>query len=201
MNGERYWQRTRFATRINALWTDWGADWYERVAPSMTLSAPSAASFGTAVTGTDHFTSISIGVTTTTPAKYRLMATDRDDAWGMERDTGGAWIPDWVDSGSDPKPWAAGVSGHVGVTVRDATGGRDPKWGTAYTPGAPFAESNVLNNDYAGLDETVPTELHRRTTASAGTDTVLMTMRANAAASQASGDYEGHLLISAVPIP
>jgi hypothetical protein len=197
-SGGRYWQRTRLNTRNNDFWSDWGTDWFEVGSlTSITVTTGASAPLGSAIPGVDTFGSSSVDVTTNSSTGFQLFAHDESDAWGLEKLGGGPTILDRQNGASPPAIWPANAAGFFGVTVRDATGGRLAKWGT----GTGTAESDTTNNYYTGLEGTSDVLLHERLGYSAATDTVLVTWRANAAASQSPGDYDGVITLTATAAP
>jgi hypothetical protein len=197
-DGARYWQRTRFNTLNNDYWSTYGLDWFEvSNTTSISLSAGGTVALGSALPGNDAFGTSTISVTTNSANGYQLYARDEDDTWGLERVGGGPTILDRQDGATPPAAWLSGTAGFFGVTVRDATGGRLAKWGA----GTAWPESDTTNNLYTGLEGTTDVLLHQRTTYSSPADTILLTVRANAALSQAAGNYDGIVTLTAIANP
>lgn len=197
-DGARYWQRTRLNTLNNDYWTDWGVDWFETAAlNSLTISVGGTIALGTTLPGVDAFGSSTIDVTTNGAAGYQLLARDESNTWGLERVGGGASVNDRQDGATAPAAWPSGSAGY-GVTVRSATGDRLPKWGTA--PGG-FAQNNVTDNFYTGLESTTDVVLHDRQTYGTSTDTIVVTWRLNASLAQAAGSYDGVMTLTVVANP
>ncbi len=199
-SGARYWQRTRYNTLNNDYWTDQGVDWFETTTTeTINVAVGGTVAFGSTLPGADAFGSSTIQVTTNAAAGYQLLARDESDVWGLERLGGGPTIVDRQDGATAPALWPAGTSGFFGLTVRSATGDRLGKWGTA--PGG-FAETDVsANNLYTAIEGTSDVLLHERQTYGTGTDTIVVTWRANPGAGQAAGSYDGVMTLTAVANP
>ncbi len=197
--GARYWQRTRFNTLNNDYWTNWGVDWLETTTTSsINVTVGGTVDFGTGLPGADAYGSSSVQVTTNSASGYQLLARDESDTWGLERVGGGPTILDRQNGVVAPATWPAGTSGFYGMTVRSATGNRLAKWGT---PPGGFAENDVTNNLYTGLEGTSDVLLHERLTYGTGTDTVVVTWRVNPGGGQAPGNYDGVMTMTAVAAP
>ncbi|MCW2960991.1 MAG: putative haloacid dehalogenase-like hydrolase family protein [Thermoleophilia bacterium] len=199
-DGARYWQRARLRMQPTGAFTLWGVpDWLEVAAnTTLTVSVGSTMPLGTVLPGTDAFGSSSVNVTTDSASGYQLTAHDESDTWGLaELVTNTATIPDRQNGAVAPASWPAGAAGFVGITVRDATGGRLAKWGT----GTGTAQGDMINNLYTGLENSSEVELHRRSSYSLVTDTVVLTVRLNPSTTQKAADYDGLLTLTAVALP
>ncbi|MCW2921362.1 MAG: putative haloacid dehalogenase-like hydrolase family protein [Thermoleophilia bacterium] len=198
--GARYWQRSRYNTVNNDYWTDQAIDWFETTnTTSINVSVGGAVAFGSTLPGADAFGSSTIQVSTNAAGGYQLLARDESDTWGLERIGGGPTILDRQDGVTAPAPWNANVAGFYGLTVRSATGNRLAKWGT---PPGGFAEADVsANNLYTALEGTSDVLLHERQTYDPGTDSVVVTWRANPGLGQAAGSYDGVMTLTAVANP
>ncbi len=197
-DGARYWQRTRFNTLNNDYWTDWGSDWLEmRTTQSLTISPGSTIAMGMLVSGADTFGTSTIKITSNSAGGYQVNARDESDTWGLERTDAGASILDLQEGATPPSHWSNMTHDRFGITVRDATGGRLPKWG----PAGVYDESDITtNNLYTSLENTTDVELHRRTTYSLTTDTILLTSRVNTLTTP-PGNYDGQLTLTAIALP
>jgi hypothetical protein len=92
--------------------------------------------------------------------------------------------------------WSVGTSGFIGITVRNAPGSRLAKWGT----GTGTAESDMVNNRYAGLKSSSRVTLHTRATSTAG-DAVVVTWRLNPDLSLQPGVYTTTTALTIVANP
>lgn len=194
--GGRYHVRSRLRTPGGA-WTEWSRwDAFELRNASLTLSLPDGAALdlGTTVPDQNRVASMRLRVTTSNVSGFTLHATGADDAVGLAR-AGGGGLPWWTGTPAAPTPWPEATSGHVGVTVLSATGGKDAaRWG----PGATSTSYATLN--YAGLRTSTPTVLHATTAAGTDHDTVLG-VRARISGATLLGSYSTALVITAVANP
>ncbi|MCW2972246.1 MAG: hypothetical protein JWN72_519 [Thermoleophilia bacterium] len=194
--GARYWTRSRLHTARNDYWTSWANDWIETDSTtSISISVNPNVDFGTPTLGTDGFASSTILVTSDDAGGYQLLAHDSSNTTGLTGTPAGT-VPDFQPPASAPAAWPASSPLGIGFTVRNATGGRLPKWGAT----GPFAESDVTNNLYAALGIT-DVVLHQRTTYSAATDTIVLTTRLNAPTNTPAGTYTGTVALTALANP
>jgi hypothetical protein len=163
---------------------------------SLTLS-PSATTvpLGLQTVGIDTFGSSTITVVASNATGYTLYASDESDADGAFCACG-TNVPDWSGTGATPTAWTTGTSGYVGITVRSATGGRLAKWGT----GTGTAQTDVVNNKFAGLRSSQSVVLHSRASATAG-DPVVTTWRMDVGVGQANGTYSTQTTLTLVANP
>jgi uncharacterized delta-60 repeat protein len=178
-------------------WSAWSAETtFTVTGPAVTLAVDSAfQNFGSALPGTDAVLSTTLTIATANATGYTLTATDDSDTAGMLCSCGGA-VADWTGTNATPTVWAAGTAGGIGVTIRDATGGRLAKWGT----GTGTAATDYVNNKYAGLKQGTSTTLHTRASAAAG-DSVIATYRENVSTTTLAGSYTGTIVYTAVANP
>ncbi|MCW2949071.1 MAG: hypothetical protein JWN41_84, partial [Thermoleophilia bacterium] len=196
-SGARYYQSTRYNTKNNAYWTDWSTnDWLETDSvTTISVTAGSAINLGTLAVGQDNFASSTIQVTCNDQGGYQLFAHDASNTVGMTGAPSGT-IPDMQSYLSAPVLWTANSPLGLGITIRDATGGRLAKWGLT----GPYAENNTTDNKYPGLG--IPDILlHERTTYSTATDNITLTTRLNAPTNTPANTYTTTIQITALPSP
>lgn len=146
--------------------------------------------------GIDDFATAIVTVTTTNASGYQLVAAGT--ATGSDASACGACptpFADWTGTGATPSPWPAGTGGYGGITIRDATGGRDTKWGA----GTATVENDTVNNNYAGLP-TSSILLHESPSATAG-DSITLTWRLTAAMGTSATTHTETVSLSAVAKP
>lgn len=192
-NGTWYW-RTRGVDQWGIAGA-WSSARSFTVNVSLTLTVDSAtADAGIVSPGVDSSSTSLITVATTNVDGYTITATDESDTIAVDCGCGGS-LPDWSGTGSIPTAWDAGISGYMGVTVLDATGGRLVKWGTGVG-----SATDVTTNLYAGLDATTPATMHAASTATTG-DTLSVQYRLNPLTTTPAGAYSGSVTYTAVANP
>ncbi|MCW2926998.1 MAG: siaA, partial [Thermoleophilia bacterium] len=194
-DGARYYVRGKLRS-TTSIWSGWSTwDWFQTVS-SLTIGVSSGASatFTTAaMPGQDLTTTSTVTVSTNDRSGYALSAKGPDDSWGLDG-PGAAVLPRWSGAPDAPTLWAPGVSGAFGLTVLSATGGKDTAtWGSG------SSKDDLTNLRYVGLQLSNAAVLHRRTTYSAGTDSITTSYRANVDPTQVSGTYVATVTYTAVP--
>lgn len=198
--GVTYYWRVR-GVDINGISSAWSATRSFTVGAAVTLSIvvdQPAVDLGMQSTNTDDFGTFTVTVTTNNGSGYQLTAIGSTTGTAGA-DCGGCAVPfaDWSGTGATPTPWTANTGGFMGITVRDALGGRMGKWGA----GTATAESSTTLNNYAGLLASSSLVLHDRPTAAAGGDPVVVTWRADPAGTTSAGVHTETVTMTAVANP
>lgn len=176
----------------------WSAAWTLTIgSPSLSvgLSSPGI-DLGTMNLGATVDATMQVTVGTNNATGYTLSARDDHDSAGMTHTNPAFTIADWTGLPTAPTPWAPGVTGHAGLTVLAATGGKDAaRWGTGAVAG------DHANLNYVGLQSTLAGTLHSRTTFSSASDTVEVAYRVGVLDTQVAGAYSGGITFSATTNP
>ncbi|MCW2922495.1 MAG: hypothetical protein JWL76_2369 [Thermoleophilia bacterium] len=193
-DGARWYARGKLKSTTN-IWSGWSTWDYFETAAAMTIAIPSgaASTLPQSLAGADSTATSTVTVFTNDRNGYTLTAKGPDDSWGMSGPAA-AVLPRWTGAPTAPTTWPAGTSGYFGLTVLSATGGKDTAtWGTG------TLKDDLATLKYAGLQLSTATVLHRRSSYSAATDTIVSSYRANVGPAQTAGTYTTTITYTAVP--
>jgi hypothetical protein len=200
LDGARYWTRAR--VRGVAAASQWSnADWFE-TQQSTTVSLASgvisnlSTATGNVLPGDNALGTATLTVTTSNYAGYTAVASGESDAWGMSNGLTGAGntVPNIAPPASTVL-WPAATNG-FGVTVLNATGGKDVGlWGAPTT----LDPTTMLALRWSAPLRSTPLLLNNRASYDPTANTLLLGLRANVPPATAPGRYTTSITVTTVP--
>lgn len=163
-------------------------------AGTLTVDSPGL-SMGALLPGDSGTATTIVTVATNASNGYALQASDGSNTAGATQGVIDS-IPDWTGTATVPTVWPAATRGYFGITVLDAPGGRDVRWGT----GTGTAPTDFVANRFTGLTATSAT-IHTRGGFNAAPEEIDVAYRVAPATSARAGVYSTTISYTLVALP